>query len=602
MSDSVATLRQSSTTLPDDNTQVRGTDREQALSLNNWIVLIASAVSMPFAILALTQGSKLPILLAGFALGAVLVAMRFVKRSRYSAVLAMQVATLVGIGGALSFFSTELVNFGLALTLLAPIHASILGNRKDTWLAWGLAITSIGAAAIASQLPGLSIPPQGTSGIWSPVIAYSVAALMVAKSAISINRTDRRQADAETDAFNHLIEHVRDAVMRFGADGELIFISASSQKLFGCQKFELPGAGLAERTHVLDRPLFLKSLSDARTTGHEHLIEVRMRRDAMTPGKAVPDYVWIEINLSPVPASLATTEGFEVVAIMRDISYRKQDERRMTEARNAAQSVSLAKSQFLATMGHELRTPLNAIVGFSDLMLNNIGGELPENHKEHARIISQSGQHLLGVVNMLLDMSKIEAGRFELQTDKFAPESLVAPCIQMVTRTTREKRVEVELDIDNYIPEIVGDERACRQILINLLSNAIKFSEPGGKVTWSMKRQGHYLNISVADQGIGMTPEVVSRLGEPFFQAQNGSDRAYEGTGLGISIVKGLVELHHGTINFASALGQGTKITVLLPINGPEVHKDDKQPITELHPTSSETQGEKWQEPRKIAQ
>jgi two-component system, cell cycle sensor histidine kinase DivJ len=309
----------------------------------------------------------------------------------------------------------------------------------------------------------------------------------------------------------------------------------------------------------------------------------------------------MEIDFSPLKSG-SNVAPFEVLALIRDISRRKHTEEQIMAAQKAAEEGSLAKSQFLAVIGHELRTPLNAIVGFADMMANGIGGTLEPVHLEYAGLISQSGHHLLEVVNMLLDMSKIEAGRFELQTASFAPENLVAPCIQIVSKAAREKGVEVEVKLGRNLPDIIGDERACRQILINLLSNAIKFSEPGGAVTWSMKRQAQQLCMSVADSGIGMSKDVVARLGEPFFQAEAAADRRYEGTGLGVSIVKGLVGLHDGMLRIVSAPGQGTTITVLLPLAGPQNQSTGDNRLTRLQVPTDRTQSEPWQEPRKIAQ
>jgi cell cycle sensor histidine kinase DivJ len=183
---------------------------------------------------------------------------------------------------------------------------------------------------------------------------------------------------------------------------------------------------------------------------------------------------------------------------------------------------------------------------------------------------------------MLLDMSKIEAGKFELQAEPFAPDALVEPSLKIVETMARTRNLAIRVDMAPNLPQVTADERACRQILINLLSNAIKFSHDGGEVTVSMKRQGANLNISVGDHGIGMSAESVLRLGEPFFQAQDGLSRRYEGTGLGLSIVKGLVELHDGTLKAQSSPGEGTTITVLLPLNGPATKTSETSAVTPL--------------------
>jgi cell cycle sensor histidine kinase DivJ len=169
-------------------------------------------------------------------------------------------------------------------------------------------------------------------------------------------------------------------------------------------------------------------------------------------------------------------------------------------------------------------------------------------------------------------------------TDGFEPANLIEPCFKIVEGLARERNITLATDIARAMPTLMGDERACRQILINLLSNAIKFSHEGGTVTVSMKKQGNLLNLSVTDRGIGMDGDAVGRIGEPFFQVQNGLSRRYEGTGLGLSIVRGLVDLHDGTLKATSTPGEGTTVTVLLPLNGPETKKAETAEVTQITP------------------
>jgi cell cycle sensor histidine kinase DivJ len=198
-------------------------------------------------------------------------------------------------------------------------------------------------------------------------------------------------------------------------------------------------------------------------------------------------------------------------------------------------------------------------------------------------------------------MSRIEAGKFELQTEPFVAADMIEPCFSMVEAMAQEQQVTLVTDIAGQLPPLVADERACRQILLNLLSNAIKFSRQGGQVTVSLKRQGQSLNLSVSDQGVGMAPESLSRIGEPFFQAQDGLTRPYEGTGLGLSIVKGLVELHQGTLRAMSEIGAGTTVTVLLPINGPAIKTGETASVTPLHKEPPAAPSYSWQDEKRKA-
>jgi cell cycle sensor histidine kinase DivJ len=229
-------------------------------------------------------------------------------------------------------------------------------------------------------------------------------------------------------------------------------------------------------------------------------------------------------------------------------------------------------------------------------------GDLTPQHKEYATLIHQSGHHLIDVVKMLLDMSRLEAGKFELVTDSFDPAQIVEPCLRILEPMAAPRRVRIAVDLAPRLPPLVADERACRQILINLLSNAIKFSADGGLVSVSLRRQGRSIALGVSDQGIGMTAESVRRVGEPFFQAQDGLDRRYQGTGLGLSIVKGLVDLHQGSLHVVSTPGQGTVVTVLLPINGPAIKLEETGAVLPLHRDGVTQHMPTWQDGRRKAQ
>jgi cell cycle sensor histidine kinase DivJ len=344
----------------------------------------------------------------------------------------------------------------------------------------------------------------------------------------------------------------------------------------------------------------MTAFADAAHAGRARKIEIRVRRD--TAAGKTPTFVWIEMGLSPVLDGEDAVGRHEVVVLLRDITDRRDQENAMQAARKAAETASEAKSRFLATIGHELRTPLNAIIGFSEMMTSNIGGELSPMHREYAGLIHNSGTHLIGIVGMLLDMSRLEAGKFELRTESFSPEALLDPCLSMIGPLAQAKNLTLRPDLQRGLPTIIADERACRQILINLLSNAVKFSHEGGAIDVTMKRQGSWLNISVADQGIGMAPEAVARVGEPFFQAQDGLARRYEGTGLGLSIVKGLIDLHQGALRVTAEAGNGTTMTVLLPINGPETKMPESERVAPLHrEAEAPVVADPWPEQRRSA-
>jgi cell cycle sensor histidine kinase DivJ len=219
-------------------------------------------------------------------------------------------------------------------------------------------------------------------------------------------------------------------------------------------------------------------------------------------------------------------------------------------------------------VSHELRTPLNAIIGFSDMLGNETLVLDPARKDEYARLINESGRHLLSVVNGILDMSKMESGNFEITPEPFAPAQAVASCCDLLALKAQEAGVALKTRIAPGLPEVMADRRAFNQILINLVSNAVKFTPAGGRVTVAASREGEMLAVSVQDTGVGIAEDDMPRLGEAFFQARASYDRRHDGTGLGLSIVKGLVRLHGGDMDIASRLGEGTRVTVRLPIEG----------------------------------
>lgn len=232
-----------------------------------------------------------------------------------------------------------------------------------------------------------------------------------------------------------------------------------------------------------------------------------------------------------------------------------------------AEEASKAKSQFLATMSHELRTPLNAIIGFSEMIAQeDVLGLDVARRKEYAQLINDSGQHLLSVVNGILDMSKMESGNFEISPEPFAPRPALLNCCNLVALKAREVGVDLVTRVPDDLPIVNGDPRAFKQIVLNLVSNAIKFTERGGKVTVSASAEGSRLVLRVSDTGVGIAADDLKRIGDPFFQAGKTYQRRHEGTGLGLSIVKGLVGLHHGEMNVESKVDEGTIVSVALPL------------------------------------
>jgi signal transduction histidine kinase len=223
------------------------------------------------------------------------------------------------------------------------------------------------------------------------------------------------------------------------------------------------------------------------------------------------------------------------------------------------------KSDFLASMSHELRTPLNAIIGFSEVLLQRIFGELNARQDEYLRDILSSGKHQLALVNDILDLSKVEAGRMELELSRFSLAALVSDASALLRERASQKGVQLIVATDETLGSIDADERKIKQVLVNLVMNAIKFTPSGGTITVDGKRTNADVTVSVTDTGIGIAAEDQTRIFEEFRQAGNGAGRAVEGTGLGLSLAKRFIELHGGTLSVVSTLGTGSRFVFVLP-------------------------------------
>jgi two-component system cell cycle sensor histidine kinase PleC len=253
----------------------------------------------------------------------------------------------------------------------------------------------------------------------------------------------------------------------------------------------------------------------------------------------------------------------ELEAIRADLEATTQN---LARALEAAAAGNQSKSQFLATMSHELRTPLNAVIGFSEILKDEIFGPIGSaRYKDYAASIHQSGAHLLGLINDILDISKFDAGKLELHEEPVDIGHCIAECVRLMEPQAQKAKVSLRTDLPDGALTLKADDRRLRQVLLNLLSNAVKFTPDGGQVTVSATRKDGRLTIACADTGIGIAAKDIPLALERFGQIDSTLSRKYEGTGLGLPLAKHLVELHGGNLAIESEVGTGTTVRIHFP-------------------------------------
>ncbi|MGF9692936.1 HAMP domain-containing sensor histidine kinase [Rhizobium sp. 0TCS1.26] len=417
----------------------------------------------------------------------------------------------------------------------------------------------------------LLLLPAMSAMLLSPALALPVAAALMlaslvclAAAAVRLSRS-REIQPVETAADDLAFEACPGVVFHCDAHGIVLRTGGRDQNLLPTFRRDPLGLSLAELVHVSDRIAVAQALDTLRQGESVALVDARIERGLDAEGGR--QFLAARLDLS----GLSDGEG-DLVGIfvqMRNISDELQLRDEIVARREEAVSAHDAKSRFLAAVSHEMRTPLNAILGFSDVLAGEYFGRLEnDRQREYVALIRQSGAHLLAVVNTMLDMSRIEAGRYELLTEPFRIADAVETCRAMLDLQARSKGITLTTRIARGLGEVTADQRAVQQILINLAGNAIKFTKSGGVVSIDAAQVGRDVKLVVSDTGIGIAADKMAMLGQPFMQVQGDYARAFEGTGLGLALVKGLVALHGGRFEIESRPGDGTVVTITLPIDG----------------------------------
>ncbi|MDP3078996.1 PAS domain-containing sensor histidine kinase [Bradyrhizobium sp.] len=501
------------------------------------------------------------------------------RTGRYESAHVLSSLALSGLVMTVAMTTGGIESFAAIWLVVVPLEAALSASRRAVAFACALTLVCT-AALIVSGHFDLLAPPDANSISRSIFMAFGVAsatlyAAGLAFGAESLARTSVALLNVEEDRYRLLARNMSDVISRHRRNGAVQFISPAVEAMLGVPVSRLLGHGLFDRVHVADRPAYLTALSDAVRGGEARSVEFRLRREVPRASARGPnhqvDFIWVEMRCRPLEqaaeAAVLPEAEAEVVAVMRDVTDRKIQEQALDLARTAAEHADASKTRFLATMSHELRTPLNAIIGFSEMIVQEDVLMIDAiRRKEYAQLINDSGQHLLSVVNGILDMSKMETGNFEISPEPFAPRAALINCCNLLALKARENAIDLVTRAPNDLPMMTGDPRAFKQIVLNLVANAIKFTERGGSVTVSAGVEGSRLVLRVCDTGVGISADDLKRIGNPFFQAGKTYQRRHEGTGLGLSIVKSLVALHAGEINVQSKLDEGTTVTVALPL------------------------------------
>ena len=391
---------------------------------------------------------------------------------------------------------------------------------------------------------------------WTETEQATIAAVALSiGSTIIRNQTEIARQESEVQ-FRAIFEKSSIGIGLANLDGSIIDTNPALCKMLGYSREDLLTMRFVDYTHpdyaAADLKLFQELVTGK--IDHYELEKLYIHKDGRL--------VWGHLNVSLIRNS--SDKPKFIVGMIEDITERKQVERDLRDSKEAAEAGSRAKSEFLATMSHELRTPLNAILGLSQLLQQELYGNLNAKQKEYVKCIHSSGEHLLALINDILDLSKVEAGKEELMPVALNVQQLCDYCLNIVRDRALNKNLQLSAQIDPNADICIADERRVKQMLLNLLTNGIKFTSKG-KVSLSVEKVPLGIAFRVSDTGIGIEPSQLNLLFQPFKQLDSRLNRQYEGTGLGLALTRKLARLHGGDVTVKSTVGEGSEFTLILP-------------------------------------
>jgi PAS domain S-box-containing protein len=370
---------------------------------------------------------------------------------------------------------------------------------------------------------------------------------------------DRSDAERRLREMTAILDTATDGVVILDRDGTIESVNASAEALFGLEAHEMQGRPFGELLTPETRTMALDYLAGLKDSGVASLLNEGREVAASAGAGSIPLFMTM--------GRISSEEGGRFCAVLRDITHWKRIEAELTEAKRAAEEASQQKSEFLARVSHEIRTPLNAIIGFAEVMIEERFGPVDnERYREYLRDVRTSGEHVVSLVNDLLDISKIEAGKLDLTFAAVPLNDLLRECIALMQPQANRAHVVLRSSISRDVPAVVADERTMRQIVLNLLSNSVKYTGPGGQViaSTSLSDIGEAV-IRVRDTGEGMSEEELARAMEPFRQLSTAAIGDATGSGLGLPLTKALVEANRAGLSIKSKPGEGTVVTVTIP-------------------------------------
>ena len=432
----------------------------------------------------------------------------------------------------------ELIGQGIEIIIPVRYREKHPGFRNTFFTAPNARAMGAGRELYALKKDGTEFPVE--IGL-NPLV--TVEGTLVLAAIIDI--TERKKAE---ERFRMVVESAPNAMVLVNKEGKITLVNSQTEKLFGFAREELINNGvemLIPARFSAKHPGYTSSFFSAPQTR-----SMGAGRDLYAKRKDGTEFP-VEIGLNP----METAEGPMVLAAIIDITERKMQE------------ANRLKSDFLANMSHELRTPMNAIIGFSELLIDKRVGDLNEKQLDYLNDIHSSGNHLLHLINDVLDIAKIESGKTELNIESFNIAEAIEEVVKILKPIADKRKIDINQSLSSEVVLIDLDKNKFKQILYNLISNAIKFNHTAGNVTVKTNKYSDTSFVmTVADNGIGIDKENIKKLFIPFVQLDSGTTRKHEGTGLGLALTKNIVELHGGEITLNSEKGKGSIFSVVLPL------------------------------------